>query len=224
MIDRHDQDRVETMSEAPQLANPPDLDLLECVLVSASSFEGLGTVTAAVRELVASGAIRLVDVVGLLRADGEPDVRVLEPEDAEPVAALAAYAEGGLLLSRHDVELAAVTLPPGVAALLLLVEDRWATALSRAAGSVGGRVAAGERVARDRVLAALHDHGTGARATGRSGRVNLLARSPSSSAGASDVAPLVDQVAQVRKLAHLVERGLLSLEQYEVQRRRVLEA
>jgi len=35
---------------------------------------------------------------------------------------------------------------------------------------------------------------------------------------------LVDQVAQVRKLAHLVERGLLSLDQYEVQRRRVLEA
>ena len=33
----------------------------------------------------------------------------------------------------------------------------------------------------------------------------------------------VDQAAQVRELARLVDRGLLSLDQYEVQRRRVLD-
>lgn len=223
MIAERDQDGVVTMSEAPQLADRPDFDLLECVLVSAPSVDGLGAVAAAARELVSSGAIRLVDLVGLVRADGEAGVRVIEVEQAEALAALAAYAEGGVLLSRHDVELAAVTLPPGVAALLLLVEDRWAAALSGAARSVGGRIAAGERVARDRVLAALDDRRP-AGGTDRTGRPNLLARSPLSSAPAGDVVPLVDQVAQVRKLAHLVERGLLSLEQYEVQRRRVLEA
>src|SRR6478735_4240865 len=209
------------MSEAQQLADTPDLDLLECVLVTAPSVSGLAAVAAAARELVASGSIRLVDLVGLVRADGEAGVRVLEPADAEALAPLAAYAEGGLLLSRHDIELAAVTLAPGVAALLLLVEDRWAAVLSTAARSVGGRVVAGERVGRDQVLAALDEPRRGSSA--RTGRSNLLLRSPLSCAPSADAPPLVDQVAQVRKLAHLVERGLLSLDQYEVQRRRVLE-
>jgi hypothetical protein len=209
------------MSEAPQLAVGPDLDLLEHVLVSAPDLAGLGPVASATAGLVVGGAIRLVDVVGLVRADGEAGVRVLEPEDTEPLRLLAAYAEGGPLLSRHDIELAAVSLAPGVAALLLLLEDRWAAALSNAARSVGGQVVAGERVARDRVRAALEAEPYG---PNRAGRANLLVRSPLGAASASDAPPLVDQVAQVRKLAHLVERGLLSLDQYEVQRRRVLEA
>lgn len=202
-----------TMSDALQLTEAPDLDLLEYVLVSAPSVAGLDQVAAAAAELVDSGVIRLIDAVGLVRADDEAGVRVVPAEDGPPLAALAAMADGGVLLSRHDVELAAVTLAPGEAALLLLVEDCWASALSAAARRSGGRVTAGERVGRDRVLAALDDPG----------RTDLLARSPLGAVRRTGAAPLVDQVAQVRKLAHLVERGLLSLDQYEVQRRRVLE-
>jgi hypothetical protein len=202
------------MSDALQLTEAPDLDLLEYVLVSAPSVAGLDQVAAAAAGLVAGGVIRLIDVVGLSRAKDEAGVRVVTPEDAPPLAALAALAAGEVQLSRHDVELAAVTLAPGDAALLLLVEDSWATALSSAARRSGGRVTAGERVGRDRVLAALD----------RPGHSDLLARSPLGTAHRTGAAPLVDQVAQVRKLAHLVERGLLSLDQYEVQRRRVLEA
>ncbi|MBA2956538.1 hypothetical protein GON03_00715 [Nocardioides sp. MAH-18] len=202
------------MSDALRLTDTPDLDLLEYVLVSAPSVSGLDQVAAAAAELVTGGVIRLVDVVGLVRADDEAGVRVVRLEDAPPLAALAALADGGVLLSRHDVELAAVTLAPGDAALLLLVEDCWASALSSAARRSGGRLTAGERVGRDRVLAALDEPG----------RTDLLDRSPLGTARRTGAAPLVDQVAQVRKLAHLVERGLLSLDQYEVQRRRVLEA
>jgi hypothetical protein len=205
---------VMTMSDALQLTDAPDLDLLEYVLVSAPSAAGLDQVAAATAELVHGGVIRLIDVVGLVRPDGEAGVRVVTSDDTPPLAELAALAHRGVWLSRHDVELAAVTLAPGDAALLLLVEDSWAVALSSAARRSGGRVTGGERVGRDRVVAALDEPG----------RTDLLVRSPLGTARRSDAAPLVDQVAQVRKLAHLVERGLLSLDQYEVQRRRVLEA
>ncbi|WP_157560344.1 MULTISPECIES: hypothetical protein [unclassified Nocardioides] len=196
----------------------PDLDLLEYVLVSAATVDGLASVAAAVADTVATGAIRVVDAVLLVRADGRTKVAVGELADQAELAPLAAVVDAdgaGVQLSLHDIELASVTLAPGVAALLLLVEDRWAGAVSAAARAAGGQVTAGERIGRRRAEAAVGG-------VARRHRADLLSRSPVAVKSAPS-SGLVDQAAQVRKLARLVDQGLLSLEQYEVQRRRVLD-
>lgn len=213
------------MTSSPRLAaqTAPDLDLLEYVLVSAPSLAGLAAIAAAVVDLVSLGTIRVLDAVVLVRPDGQAAVRVDEPGDHKQLAVLARIAEEDVLLSAHDVELAAVTLAPEVAALLLLVEDRWADALSAAARAEGGRLSGGERIARDRVVASLDRHDEVSARRARSARGDLLARSPLCLPQQTSSRPLVDQADQVRQLARLVERGLLTLDQYEVQRRRVLD-
>lgn len=194
------------MPDAPRRDGEPDLDLLEYVLVSARDATGLSPVANAVVQLVHAGSIRLLDAVVLVRDRGSPRVDSAPPSDHPPLTELTTVADGGVLLSRHDVELASATLAPHQTALLLLVEDRWAGALSDAAREGGARLTAGERIARDRVLASLD----------RSGSTDLIVHGP----GAT---PPIDQVAQVRQLARLVERGLLSFDRYEAQRRRVLD-
>ncbi|MDF1602099.1 hypothetical protein [Nocardioides sp. YIM 152315] len=194
------------MPDPPRREGEPDLDLLEYVLVSAHDVDALAPVARAVEQLVHTGSIRLLDAVVLVRVDGSARVDAGSPADHQPLSGLTAVADGGVLLSTHDVELASVTLASDEIALLVLVEDTWAGALSDAARAGGARLTAGERIARDRVLASL----------GRAGATDLIVRSPGST-------PLIDQVAQVRQLARLVERGLLSLDRYEVQRRRVLD-
>lgn len=205
------------MADTPCSESQPDPDLLEYVLVSAASVDVLGPVASAVADVVHTGTIGLVDAVVLARPDARAKVLVGELTDHAELNPLTEVVEDvdRTLLSLHDIELAAVTLAPGVAALLLLVEDRWAGRVSTAARDAGGRVTAGERIDRGRVQAAL---GRGARSV----RADLLARSPVSVA-AIGPAPAVDPAEQVRKLARLVDRGLLSLDQYEVQRRRVLD-
>jgi hypothetical protein len=199
------------MVESPSRGLQPDLDLFEYVLLSAASVDGLVPVAAAVVSLARAGSIHLVDAVFLVRPGDDPSVETIGPEENAVVAELDGAAEGGVLLSQHDIELAALTLGPCEAALLLLVEDRWAHPLSAAVREGGAQVAAGERIPRDRVLAAWDAFAP----TERQGRVDLLLRGPRS-------ASLLDQVEQVRQLAELVDRGVLPLERYEVQRRRVL--
>lgn len=193
------------MTDARRRPDQPDLDLLEYVLVSARTADGLVSVAEAVAGLVRAGSIRLLDAVLLVRRGGAARVDSSPLSDHQDLSGLMTVAEGGVRLSTHDVELAALTLEPDETALLLLVEDSWAGPLSDAAREGGARGISGERIARDRVLRSL-DH---------QGRTDLIVRGPG-------IVPLVDQVAQVRQLARLVERGLLPLDRYEVQRRRVL--
>jgi hypothetical protein len=61
----------------------------------------------------------------------------------------------GTLLSRHDLDLVALALQPGDCAVVIVAEDRWAEPLAVAARALGGEVRAGERIARERVEAAL---------------------------------------------------------------------
>ncbi|MEP9361339.1 hypothetical protein ABLE68_00130 [Nocardioides sp. CN2-186] len=181
-----------------------DLDLVEYLLVCAPRPADLGALAASVVELVESRTIRLIDVVVLHRRPGQVEVTTTGGSD---VPELASYADHRIRLSHHDVELAAVTLAPGTSALLLLLEDRWAGTLASAARGVGGRVVAGERITRERL---------------RAGR-DLIGRSPTLGHPlATDSAPPVDPAQQIGDLASLVSRGVLSLDQYELQRRRVL--
>lgn len=183
-----------------------DLGLLEYVLVSGREPDGLAPVAEAVVQLARAGSIRLLDAVVLRRESGSTRVTSGSPAGHAVLSGLMAVAEGHVLLSVHDVELASMTLDPEETALLLLVEDRWANILSDAARQGGARLTAGERIARDRVLASLE----------QAGATDLIVRSPGTTAS------FVDQAAQVRELARLVDRGLLTLDRYEVQRRRVL--
>ena len=193
-------------------AGRPDPDLLEYLLLSAPDVARLAPVAAAVVALAQAGAIRLVDAVLLIRAEGQTTVRAISPGEHPSVAALGHAVAGGLLLSSHDLELMALTLGPDESALLLLVEDRWAASLSAAVRESGARVAAGERVARGRVAASLE----ASVPTARHGRADLLHRGP-------DTTTLFDQVEQARQLSRLVDRGVLQLDDYEVQRRRGLQ-
>ncbi|HCB03730.1 MAG TPA: hypothetical protein DEQ43_05685 [Nocardioides bacterium] len=193
-------------------ADRPDPDLLEYLLLSAPDVTGLASVATAVVALARSGTIRLVDAVLLVRSEGQTTVRTISPGEHPSLAALGRATTGGVLLSSHDLELMALTLGPDEAALLLLVEDRWAATLSAAVRRSGARMTAGERVPRGRVAASLE----AAIPTARHGRADLLHRSPGTTT-------VFDQVEQVRQLSRLVDRGVLPLDHYEVQRRRVLQ-
>ncbi len=198
--------------ESPLQGDQRALDLFEYVLLSAASVDGLVPVAAAVVDLARTGSIHLVDAVVLARPGEHPQVRTVGPDEHPVFGELDRAADGDVLLSPHDIELAAVTLAPEESALLLLVEDRWAEPLSAAVRAGGAHVSAGERIPRDRVLASLD----ASESTERHGRVDLLVRGPRT-------ASALDQVEQVRQLVELVDRGVLPLERYEVQRRRVLQ-
>lgn len=194
----------------------PDLDLCEYVVVTAPSIDELEPVAAAVGDLVRGGAVHLLDVAVLERPPGGTSVHTHEVGEVVSLRGLVDASAGPAGLSQHDLDLAAVTLPPGSAAVVLVLEDRWAGSLSAAVRDVGGRVAAGERIGRERLRAQLEQP-----EDPRPERADLLARRPSD----GSLAPqLIDPTDQIRTLADLFDHGVLSLEQYEVQRRRVLEA
>jgi len=200
------------MADAPSRTGRAELDPVEYLLLSAADVTRLVPVATAALSLARAGAVRLLDAVLLMRTEGQITVRATRPGDRLGLAELDDAVAGGVRLSQHDIELVALTLEPDESALLLLVEDRWAEALSVAVRDSGARLAAGERVARDRVAAALAAHVPAE----RHGRVDLLSRGPGTT-------PVLDQVEQVRQLARLVDRGVLPIEDYEVQRTRVLQ-
>lgn len=206
------------MSDDADLTGSAETDagLIEYVLVTLPLTGGLDTLVPAVLSLVEKGAIRLIDVVALQRSGDQATVTVREVGEIEALSALVDVVEPEALFSEHDVELAASTLEPDASALLLLLEDRWASPLSAAARQAGGRIAAGERVVRRRDPAGPWKPASRAR------RKDLLARSPSTAESANGEV-VFDRAAQLRTLAHLVEIGVLSLEQYEAQRRRAVD-
>ena len=193
-------------------SDQPDPDLFEYVVLSAADVEALAPAAAAVLALARAGSIHVVDAVLLSRPDAQATVRTGSPGAHLELLELGQAVVGGPLLSAHDIELVALTLAPHESALLLLVEDRWAGALAAAARQGGARLAAGERIPRERVLESLDEF----TATSRHGGVDLLPRGPGG-------APVVDQVEQVRQLARLVEKGVLPVDVYEIQRRRVVQ-
>ncbi|WP_028660033.1 hypothetical protein [Nocardioides insulae] len=190
-----------------------DTDLIEYLLVSVRSLDHAEEVARTMSGLVAEGVVRLIDVVLLDRAAGRTSVREQAPADVQALAELGRIMDGRLRLSAHDIALAGGTIGQDGAALLLLVEHRWASGLATAARASGGLLVAGERIGRERVLLGLARTAVGE-------RPDLLGRSPATDRRAENA---VDPVAQLHALADLVDRGLLTLEQYEAQRRVVLD-
>ena len=136
-------------------ASDTDTDLVEYLMVVVPDLGSLRTVTPALADLVASAAIRILDLVCVSKS-AEGELTVVEFEEAEGMSALEGVdGDIGGLLSTRDIETASRPLAAGSSAILLVVEDRWAQALSTAARRAGGRVVGGGRVARPLVEAAL---------------------------------------------------------------------
>jgi hypothetical protein len=133
-----------------------DTDLVEYLMVVVPEVGALTSLTPALSGLVASSAIRILDLVCVARSAVDGKLTILEFEDVESISALRdVEGSAGGLLSNHDIERASLALEVGLSAILLLVEDRWADGLSVAAREAGGRVVGGERVARSRVEVAI---------------------------------------------------------------------
>jgi len=129
----------------------PDLDLVEYMVISVPELSSAVGVAAALKQLVESAQIRILDMVGV---DTGPDGRfvAVEPELVSGLAALdSVEGEVGGLLSEDDITLASGALQPGTSALIVVVEDRWAQALAGAARDSGGRIIGGERIPRHRL-------------------------------------------------------------------------
>jgi hypothetical protein len=133
-----------------------DTSLVECLVVVVPEMSSLQSVAAELAELVESAAIRILDLVVLVRSRRDHEVRALEP-DAESLPDMLVTPEPGGLLSENDIALAATSLLPGAVGLVMLIEDRWASTLSSAAKRAGGLVLGGQRVPRARIEAALVD-------------------------------------------------------------------
>jgi hypothetical protein len=129
----------------------PDLDLVEYVVIAVPELGSTVDVASALRELVESSRIRILDLVGVtIGPDGSHSA--IEPEQLSGLAELRdVEGEVGGLLSEDDIALACGALQPGTSALILVVEDRWAQLLADAARSSGGRIIGGERIPRHRL-------------------------------------------------------------------------
>jgi hypothetical protein len=136
---------------------PPEIatDLVEYLLLVIPGPGALAAVGPELVRLVDSEAIRILDLV-VVTVDEHGQAAVIEIDAIDGLEAIgettACY---GALLSRHDIELVSLALQPGDCAIVLVAEDRWAEPLAVAARALGGEVRAGERIARDRVEAAL---------------------------------------------------------------------
>lgn len=136
-------------------AHSVDTDLVGYIVIALPSLDSMSTVGSALAELVRAATIRVLDLV-VISNDPDGTVVVLELEAVESLRALSGL-QGDVsgLLSDHDVELVALALSPGTAAVVVVTEDRWAGSLSVAARQAGGQILAGERIPPIRVEAAL---------------------------------------------------------------------
>jgi hypothetical protein len=203
--------------EAP---SPVGLDpgLLECLVVAVPRARSAVVVAGALAELSGTGRVRVLDLVVVDVATPEGESRVLEVDDVDGLSG--ALLEPGLqtLLSGHDIALVASVLPQSHEALVIvLVESRWALPLSEAAHRVGGRVVGGERVVP--VEATVAPQGRS-----RDERPDLLTRPPVARRGGTPpyLGLAIDPVDQLLALRELSDQGLLSPEELEHHRRRLL--
>jgi hypothetical protein len=191
----------------------PAVELAECIVVSAPEATGPEAMAAAVGRTLRAGRMEVHDLVLLTRPVDQPRAIVTEPSDqvAREIAGAGWSGSRRHLLSSRDLEHVALALEAGSRAVVMLVEDRWA-ALARVVGASGGTLAATTKIAGG--WPEQPD-------AGRSGRPDLVRRVwPVHTVGAD--APDVDVVAQLRELVALVERRVITIEQFDECRRNLL--
>ena len=114
-----------------------------------------GDMVPALEKLVASGTIRIIDMLFILK-DADGNVEAFEYEDHPELAAFGSLTEEiDGLLNDEDVEMAAEVLEPNSSAAFLVWEDCWATEFAEAARAADGVILAGERIPHQIVAEAL---------------------------------------------------------------------
>ncbi|WP_448061348.1 DUF6325 family protein [Cellulomonas hominis] len=102
-----------------------------------------------------SGDVRILDLA-LVRRTVDGTVVVGEVEDSPVAAAFEPITRTEVdLLSDEELAEVAAALAPGTTALVVVWENTWHERLAAAAASLGGRLAALERIPHDTVVAAL---------------------------------------------------------------------
>ena len=148
-----------------------DVDLVEYMVIAIPDLASVGDVAEAMRRLVKTDRMRILDLVAVVISADGAHVAV-EPEAVAGMTVLRdVEGEVGGLLSTDDIAMACGELPPGTAAVILVAEDRWADILAGAARRSGGRIVGGERIPRYRIEATLNAtrrHGRPGRSTGES--------------------------------------------------------
>ncbi len=116
-----------------------------------------GEIAPALKELVESKTIRILDLAFVLK-DSDGEVAGVELEDAgsEVMRAFEAitHSRDGLISDNDMAEIGAA-LDPNSSALVMVWEDLWATKFSDAVRNAGGVVVDLQRVPRDLVEAAI---------------------------------------------------------------------
>lgn len=131
---------------------------VELLVIRFPSAHVKGDVASALKELVESGTIRVIDLL-MVRKDAEGNVTMSEINDLddEDYAALDPVVSGITgLLSREDVDQLSSLLENNSSAGLMLFEDVWATRFRDAVASANGQVLYIERIPRavvDQVIA-----------------------------------------------------------------------
>jgi uncharacterized membrane protein len=133
------------MAIADEITGPVDL-----VLLGFPGNEFTGEIAPALRDLVSSGTVRILDLVFITK-DADGNVAALELSDLGDAGGKFEDIDGEIneLLTDEDVEAAGEELEPDSSAALLMFENTWAGRLATAIREANGEVVAYERIPRD---------------------------------------------------------------------------
>jgi uncharacterized membrane protein len=133
------------MAIADKITGPVDL-----VLLGFPGNQFTGEIAPALRDLVSSGTVRILDLVFITK-DADGNVAGVELSDLGEAAAAFDGVDGEIneLLTDEDIEAAGEELDPDSSAALLMFENTWAGRLARAIREANGEVVAYERIPRD---------------------------------------------------------------------------
>ncbi|MGH9287580.1 MAG: DUF6325 family protein [Acidimicrobiales bacterium] len=133
------------MAIADEITAPVDL-----VLLGFPGNQFTGNIAPALRDLVSSGTVRILDLV-FISKDADGNVGGVELSDLGEAGAAFDDVDGEIneLLTEEDIEAAGEELEPNSSAALLMFENTWAGRLATAIREANGEVLAYERIPRD---------------------------------------------------------------------------
>ncbi|MGH9191929.1 MAG: DUF6325 family protein [Acidimicrobiales bacterium] len=133
------------MAIADEITAPVDL-----VLLGFPGNKFTGDIAPALRDLVSSGTVRILDLVFITK-DADGNVAGVELSDLGEAGAAFDDVDGEIneLLTDEDIEAAGEELEPDSSAALLMFENTWAGRLATAIRDANGEVLAYERIPRD---------------------------------------------------------------------------
>jgi uncharacterized membrane protein len=134
-----------------------DIGPVELMVVAFPGNKFTGEITPALKELVDSGTIRIIDLAFVAK-DAAGNVAAMEIEDLDSDVGKAFQTiegEIGELVSQEDLMAVGKSLEPNSSAALLVWEDAWATKFAQALANAGAVVLDLQRVPRDVIEAAL---------------------------------------------------------------------